>query len=203
MANQKINANEIARLFGISTTPVREAVLMLGAEGFVTINSHREAIVKEISYEELREMGRVLELLDSLGSSLAMDNLSSEKLKELEYLTEEMERFCYLRSIEKYMDLNIGIHQKIWECIPNRFLHSTLRSVSNQILRYKYLYIYAFKRPRVLENSMNEHREILQALKIRDKKKLKYLILGHWSFPLQAYPFEEGLKEYSRMSERR
>ena len=39
--------------------------------------------------------------------------------------------------------------------------------------------------------------------KIRDRKKLKYLILGHWSFPLQAYPFQEGLKEYSRMNERR
>ena len=68
-ANQKINEKEIAQSFGTSTTPVREAVMRLGAEGFVITDSHRETIVKEISLEELKEILLVMGHLDSLGFS--------------------------------------------------------------------------------------------------------------------------------------
>lgn len=195
-ANQKINDKEIAQLFEISTTPVREAVLKLGAEGFVTINSHREAVVKEISYKELKEIFQVIGILDSLATCLASEALTPEELKELEDLTQLMENSCYIQSIEKYMAINQDIHKKIWERIPNRFLRSTLEYINDQMLRYSYARFYAFRKPGVLERSLQEHKEILEALKNKDKKKLKTLILKHWGSLLQPSPFEEGLKEY-------
>lgn len=195
-SNQKINEKEIAQLFEVSTTPVREAVLRLGAEGFVTINSHRETVVKEIYYEELKEIFQVLGTLDSLASCLAVDNLSSETLEDLEHLTKEMERHCDLNSIEKYIAINQDIHKKIWERIPNRFLQATLHYVNDQMLRYNYARFYAFRKHGALERSMEEHKEILEALKNKDKKRLKNLIAKHWGSLLQPSPFEEGLKEY-------
>jgi len=193
-SNQKINEKEISQLFKVSTTPVREAVLRLGAEGFVTINSHREAVVKEIYYEELKEIFQVLGTLDSLASCLAVDNLSSETLEDLEHLTKEMERHCNIHSIEKYITINQDIHKKIWQLIPNRFLQATLNYVNDQMLRYNYARIYAFRKPGALERSMKEHKEILEALK--NKKRLKNLMAKHWGSLLQPSPFEEGLKEY-------
>lgn len=195
-ANQRINEKEIASFFGVSTTPVREAVLKLGAEGFVNINSHREALVKEISYQELKEIFQVLSVLDCLASTLAADHLSAEELKELEELTAEMESHCHPDGIEKYMSLNIDIHNRIWESLPNRFLRDTLRYVNDQMLRYNYARLYAYHKPGVMERSMNEHREILKALKERDKNRLRTLMLNHWGSLLQPSPFEDGLKEY-------
>jgi len=195
-ANQKINEKEIAQLFGVSTTPVREAVLRLGAEGFVTLDSHREAVVKEISYKEIKDIFQVLGILDSLGSSLAVDNLSPEDLKEIEDLTKKMEQHCLQNSIEEFMAVNIDVHKRIWECIPNKFLQSTLLYVNDQMLRYNYARSYAFRKPGVLEKSMEEHKEILEALKSRDKKQVKNLLLKHWGSFLHPSPFEEGLKEY-------
>ena len=195
-ANQRINEKEIANFFGVSTTPVREAVLKLGAEGFVNINSHREAVVKEISYQELKEIFQVLSVLDCLASTLAADHLSAEELKELEELTAEMESHCHPDGIEKYMTLNIDIHNRIWESLPNRFLRDTLRYVNDQMLRYNYARLYAYHKPGVMERSMNEHREILKALKERDKNRLRTLMLNHWGSLLQPSPFEDGLKEY-------
>lgn len=195
-ANQRINEKEIANFFGVSTTPVREAVLKLGAEGFVNINSHREAVVKEISYQELKEIFQVLSVLDCLASTLAADHLSAEELKELEELTAEMESHCHPDGIEKYMTLNIDIHNRIWEFLPNRFLRDTLRYVNDQMLRYNYARLYAYHKPGVMERSMNEHREILKALKERDKNRLRTLMLNHWGSLLQPSPFEDGLKEY-------
>lgn len=202
-ANQRINEKEIAQLFDISTTPVREAVLRLGAEGFVKVNSHREAVVREITFEELKEIFQVLGVLDSMGSSLAADHVSSETLKEIEDLTDEMERHCHMSSIEKYMALNTEIHQRIWDCIPHRFLRQVLYYVSGHMFRYNAARAYAFGKAGVLERSLEEHKEILHAFKIRDKKKLKTLMLRHWGSILRSFHFEEGLKEYLSMNEGR
>jgi DNA-binding GntR family transcriptional regulator len=195
-AKQRINEKEIATTFGVSTTPVREAVLRLGAEGFVTINSHREALVKEISFNELKEIFQVLAHLDSLGSSMAVDNLNPEDLKELEHLTKEMENHCHKNSIEKFMDLNVDVHRKIWESIPNRFLRSVLLNANGQMLRYNYARVHAYQKPGVLEKSMADHKEILKTLKSKDKKKIKNLMAKHWGSILKPSPFKEGLKEY-------
>ncbi|MDH4220378.1 MAG: GntR family transcriptional regulator [Candidatus Aminicenantes bacterium] len=196
-ANQRINDKEIASIFGISTTPVREAILRLGAEGFVTINSHREALVREISFNELKEIFQVLAHLDSLASSLALNNLSPEKIKEIERLTKEMEKHCHRNSIETYMDLNVDVHKKIWESIPNRFLQSVLQHINNQMLRYNNARFYAFQKHRgALEKSMADHKEILKALKNKDKRKIRSLLLKHWGSILKPSPFEKGLKEY-------
>lgn len=195
-ANQKINEKEIANHFQVSTTPVREAVLKLGAEGFVNINSHREAVIKEISYVELKEILQVLGTLDSLALNLAADNLNPDDIKELEDLTKKMERHCQVSSIEKYLSINFVIHSKIWLSLPNIFLKDTLQYVYNQLQRYNYARFYAFRKPGVLERSLNEHKEILAALKSKDKKQLKTLMKKHWGSLLQPSPFEDGLKEY-------
>lgn len=195
-ANQKIKDKEIAKLFDVSTTPVREAVLKLGAEGFVMINSHREALVREAFYEELTEIFQVLSLLDSVGASSAIDCIGPETMEELENLAEELESSCHDDSIEKFMAINQDFHKKIWECIPNRFLESTLQFINNQMLRYNYARLYAFKKPGALKRSLEEHKDIIEAIRNKDKKRLKKLIAKHWGSLLQASPFKEGLEEY-------
>ena len=134
--------------------------------------------------------------MDSLGSSLAADNLSPEDLEDLENLTSEMEQHCHRDSTEKYVALNQDIHKKIWRHIPNRVLRSTLHYVNDQMLRYSYAHLKAFKKSDVLKISMREHREIFTALKNRDKKKLKNLLFEHWNSRLQSSSYEEGIREY-------
>ena len=195
-ANQRINEKEIADNFGVSTTPVREAVLRLGAEGFVTINFHREAVVKETSYEELKEIFEVLGALDSVATSTAAENLSPEKLKELEDLTKEMEDHCSTSSLEKYSDLHVNMHNEIWNSTPNKFLKGLIQQINDQMLRYKHARIHAFQKPGVLKKSIDEHKELIKALRDKDKRRLKILMPKHWVSPLKSSSFKEGLNEY-------
>lgn len=201
--NQKINEKEVANLFQVSTTPVREAVLRLGAEGFLTINSHKEALVREISYKELKEISQIMGALDSLAVSLAIDSLASEEIKEIEKMTETMEGHLRNRSVEKYMEINIAIHTRIWKSVPNKFLQETLNYVSGQLMRYNNARYYAYHKPGTLARSLKEHKEILKALKARNRKRLKILILKHWDSILQSTPFHRGLKEFIRMNQGR
>lgn len=202
-ANQRINEKEIALFFNVSTTPVREAVLMLGAEGFVTINSHREAVVKGISSDELKEIFQVLSILDGYGTCSAVDYINSQGLEDLEALTEEMRLCCQLSSLDKYMKLNMDIHKKIWEFIPSKFLRQILCYVSDQMLRYNAVRSYAFSMPGVIDQSLDQHREIIIALKTKNKKRIKNLMMRHWGSILRSYHIEEGLREYLSPSERR
>ena len=74
-AGQRIYEKEIAKQYGVSTTPVREAFLRLSAEGYLSIDSHRKASVRKISYKELEDIFRVMGDLDALAMSQAVDHI--------------------------------------------------------------------------------------------------------------------------------
>ena len=193
-AGQKIDEREIASFFQVSSTPVREAIFMLGAEGLVTIKSHKEVIVKELSQKELKEIFQVLSILESYAVTLAADNIGDKDLKEIEALHREMARYCRKNSIEKYCELNRAIHNKLWECVPNEFLKKTLHSINNQFQRYSYAQYYALGKSGALKKSLQEHEEILKALKAKNKRQLKTLLSKHWGSFLHPSGFEKGLK---------
>jgi len=192
----KLHEKEIAALFQVSSTPVREAIFMLGAEGLVTIKSHKEVVVKELSHEELKEIFQVLSILEGYAVSMAVDNIGSKELKELEELQTQMASYCKKISIEKYCELNRAIHNRLWELVPNEFLRKTLHSVHNQFQRYSYAQYYALGKTGALKKSLREHEEILVALKTKNKSRLKTLLAKHWGSYLRPSSFEKGLKEY-------
>jgi len=194
-ANQPINEKEIAKLFSISTTPVREAVLRLGVEGYVKLDSHRDALVMEVSYEELKEIFDVLGMLDGFAAGLAAEQLTPEDLEEIEETTARMARHCGVKSIDKYLSLNAEIHLKIWSAVPNRMLRKTLLNLYDQLLRYNYARIQAFRRPGILEKSMNSHNELLNALKRKDAAEIEELATNHWNLLFNPSGFEAEFKE--------
>jgi len=178
--NQRINEKKIAALFDSSTTPVREAILRLSAEGFIQISRYRHAIVKEISSKELQEMYEVMTILDYHALKLAIKELTDENLQEIEDLTIELEKHCSLDSLEEYLDLNAFIHTSIWKVIENKFFYSTLIQVYDQIQRYVYARYSVFMRHGALKESLSKHKNLLKALKSRDSSNLLKLVKEHW-----------------------
>ena len=195
-ANQRINEKELVEYFQVSRTPIREAILRLEAKGFITIDSYRRAIVKEISYRELMEIFQVLGALDRLAVSQAADRLTPQNLNKLESLVEKMEKYCSLDSIEKYFEFNEKFHDEIWKAVENRLLLEILNSVRERMQRYTYARISAFKKPEALEKSLKQHKALLAALKRKDKEKLKKMIVEHRVSLLKFSPYAKELKEY-------
>lgn len=203
-ANQRINEKEIAGRFHVSRTPVREAVLRLAAEGFVKIDSYRRAVVKEISFEELGEILQVLGALDRLALSLAIDNMNQKDIEKLEKLTERMEKVCSLNSVEKYIEANAAFHNELWKAVPNKLLLEMLHFVRDKKERYSYARLYGYKRPGFIEKSMKHHRELIKAIKARDKEKLKDMIVKHRTLLLESATKKqkEELREYLMSEEK-
>lgn len=193
-ANQRIIEKDIAKMFGVSTTPVREALLRLAAEGYLSIDSHRKTVVKEASIEELKDILQVLAELDTISIGHVVEHIQPEQIKELKELTEQMEQVGRSKDIEKYLELNTTIHKKIWDILPNKVLQRTIEFVHSQLMRYMYSRLSAFQEPAVLDQSIQEHRKILRALEDKDKRALKSLIKSNWSLLPEKQPKKSGEK---------
>lgn len=182
--NQRINEKEIADGFSVSRTPVREALVRLAEEGFVNIISHREIVVKEILYEELVEIFQVMAILDSFATISALDKLTPEDIIKLEKMTTKLEHHYHKEEIEKFIAVNYGIHNRIWNRVPNSFLKKDLRFCVTHIRRYNNALNSTFYKSEILDRSMKAHREILEGLRTKNKKKLKTVVFEHWIPPL-------------------
>lgn len=184
-AGQRIYEKEIANLYGVSTTPVREAFLKLNAEGYISIDSHRKASVKKISFKELEDIFMVMGDLDALAVSQAVDNFTPDCIQEIEELIAEMEEICQSSFVERFLELNVAIHYKIWSALPNKVMERTLHFVHGQLLRYNYARYVAFQDPEIMRRSLDEHKNILNALTNKNKREIKKFIKTHWSFLIQ------------------
>jgi DNA-binding GntR family transcriptional regulator len=184
-AGQRIYEKEIAKQFGVSTTPVREAFLKLNAEGYISIDSHRKASVRNISFQELEDIFVVMGDLDSLAVCQVLDHITPDRLMEIEELIAEMEEVCRSSFVERFLELNVTIHYKIWSALPNKVMERTLHYVHGQLLRYNYARYVAFQDPEIMRRSLEEHKKILNALRAKNKREIKKFIKTHWSFLIQ------------------
>lgn len=182
--NQKINEKEIADSFKVSTTPVREALVRLEAEGFTKITSHRDVVVKEISYGDLAELFQVIGILDCLAATLLVDKIDPKEFIKVEKMTNKLEHYYNQKEVEKFIDMNYEIHDRIWNHLTNKYLQKSLKHCLAHIKRCNYALNSAFHKKEILDASMNAHKEILEALNKKEKGKLKQIIQQHWNPPL-------------------
>jgi DNA-binding GntR family transcriptional regulator len=191
-ANQKINETEIGDLFKVSRTPVREAIFQLAAEGFIEIDYHRGAMVKELSLKEVKDIYQVIANLDTLGMKLIdFENVDEKTIKKLELSLSKIESAFHKKDLDKYVDVNIEFHEQIWQYIPNFFLHEVLRMCIIQITRYIYLWNRFFEDPGNLKKTLDAHQEIIEALKNENRSKLKAIVSKHWIFPDSSFMSED------------
>jgi DNA-binding GntR family transcriptional regulator len=182
--NQKINENEIAASFNVSRTPVREALVRLEAEGFTKITSHRDVVVKEVSYEDLAELFQVIGILDCLAATLVVDKIDPREFIKVENMTNKLEHYYNQKEVGKFIDMNYEIHNRIWSHLTNKYLKKSLKHCLAHIKRCNYALSSAFHKKDLLDESMKAHKKILEALNKKEKEKLKQIIRQHWNPPL-------------------
>ncbi len=197
-ANQRIQEKEIASSFKVSTTPVREAIRRLAGEGLVKVNSHRDVVVREISYKELMDIYRVMAWIDELSIRLTFERARDITREEVEKFIQELEKIANKENVEKWLITNEKMYLKICELSGNEFLYQIRMMINAQLGRYKPLRFFLFTREDVIEKSMKEFKRLLSVFKSKDKKALERLDSSHW---LNFLPKEAEWIEYRRLKE--
>ena len=180
-----IDELRIAEELGISRTPLREALKVLAAEGLVTMKVRRGAYVTEVSEQDLREVYDLLALLEADAAAALCERASEADLSELVALHEALELAAApdSGSRERFFSLNEDFHRRMLELAHNRWrmqVVSDLRKVM-KLNRQGSL----FKSGRI-EESLAEHRAILDALLARDATETARRVRIHFANGLQA-----------------
>lgn len=162
--------------FAISRTPLREALMVLAAEGLIDLSPHRGATVSKLSPESLEHMFPVMEALEGLAGELACEYMTEADLDDIRELHERMIAHFQRGERLEYFQLNQRIHHKIVEAARNPVLMDVYTGLSGRIRRARYLANMDGER---WQQAIAEHEQILDALKARDGKRLSHLLVDH------------------------
>ena len=176
-----IDELKLAEEYGISRTPLREALKVLATEGLVTMKVRRGAYVTEVSERDLADVYHLLALLESDAAGVVATEATAAQLKELQSLHRELEKSVGQR--EKFFELNEVFHMRLLAIADNRWrdqMVADLRKVM-KLNRHNSL----LKTGRMQE-SLAEHRALMAALTARDAVATVLRMREHFANGLEA-----------------
>jgi DNA-binding GntR family transcriptional regulator len=162
--------------FGVSRTPLREALKVLAAEGLLELLPNRGARVARMTAEDIAQTLKVIGTLEALAGELACARLTDDELAEVRALHHEMLAHHARRDRLAYFKANQAIHQAIVAASGNAVLAQTYASLSGRIRRARYA---ANLDPKRWDEAVAEHELLLQALAARDGQRLSRLLRTH------------------------
>jgi len=165
---------EIARSFGVSTTPVREALAMLQQEGLVRLHPQRGAVVFLPSVEDLREHYEIRAALEALAAGKAADSFAAEWAAPLEAMLDEM---AGGPPAARYIALNQRFHTALYAHSGRRQLVEMIAGLRDASSAYLHIYRAAEDFPVARLDA--EHREILAACVARDPERAAHATRLH------------------------
>lgn len=156
-----IEEQALAEEFGISRTPLREALKVLASEGLVTLKPRRGCYVAEISREDLEEIFPVLALLEGRCAYEATTKAGPEDLRRLRALHEALEQRARGNDVEGFFDANQAFHRAVQEIAGNRWLLQIIGDMRKVMKLTRHHSLLVEGR---LQESLKEHRRIIAAI---------------------------------------
>jgi DNA-binding GntR family transcriptional regulator len=178
-----IDEVKLAQEYGISRTPLREALKVLATEGLVTMKMRRGAYVTEVSDQDLQEVYHLLSLLESDAAGVVAGHGTAAQVRELQAIHAELEGA--VQDPDRFFAINERFHMRLLEIAGNRWRNqmvADLRKVM-KLNRHNSL----LKSGRIAE-SLQEHRLVMQALDKRDAGAAVERMREHFRNGLEAAP---------------
>ena len=166
----------LSKRLGVSRTPIRGALHRLAEEGLVEIHPNRGATVVGINIDDLVDIYTIRERLEGLASALAAKRTTSEEIKRLSEAVDLAEFYISKNDTEHIKELDTVFHSIIYSASGSRFLARTLSELHRKIKSYRKR---SLSVPGRLENTAEEHREILEAIKRGDADEADRLTSLH------------------------
>lgn len=171
-----IDEQALARAYGISRTPMREALKVLSAEGLVTLIPRRGCYVAEIPEREVEEIFPVLALLEGRSAHEATLKASAEDVRHLEELHEKLEHYAAQKKTESFFEVNQEFHRTLHEIGGNRWL---LQFIDEMRKVMRLVRFHSLASEGRVEQSVAEHRQIMAAIRKRDAEAADKLMHDH------------------------
>ena len=176
-----IDEVKLAQEYGISRTPLREALKVLAAEGLVTMKVRRGAYVTEVSEQDLAEVYHLLALLESDAAAVVAGKASPAELKELQALHRDLAGA--VKDRDRFFALNERFHMRLLEIAGNRWRNQMVADLRKLMKLHRHNSLLKSGR---IQESLAEHRQVMKALEKRDGAAAMQRMQQHFTNGLEA-----------------
>jgi len=183
MPGSAIDMEETSKKLGVSKTPLRDALLQLEMEEFVTILPRRMVVVNSLKKDDIRNYYEIIGSLESMAMLKAFERLKAADIEAMQKLNAGMKDAIAANDFDLYYEQNLAFHNTFLNLCGN---DSLVKLVNNLKKR-----LYDFPRPQGFvkeweESSILEHQALIDLLrKGRGQDAANHIRDVHWSFKVQ------------------
>lgn len=172
----KIIEAKLADELGVSRTPVREALKQLELDGLVENIPNRGVVVKGISKQDISDIYTIRQAIEGIAATWCVERITDQEVQELKEIFDLMEFYTFKKDVEKISELNTRFHEVIYHSTKSRYLEHVLKDFQIFIksTRNKSL-----KSEGRLDEALEEHRRIIEAIMAKDVEAAKSSIAHH------------------------
>ncbi len=176
-----IDELKIADEYGISRTPLREALKVLATEGLVTMKVRRGAYVTEVNEKDLTDVYHLLSLLEADAAGVVAAQATDAQIKVLQDLHSQLEKA--VRNRERFFEINEAFHMQLLVIANNRWRDQMVLDLRKVMKLNRHNSLLKSGR---IEESLAEHSAIMQALSSRNAKAAMQRMREHFANGLEA-----------------
>ena len=182
----RLDEESLAARFGLSRTPVREAILQLVYSGLVVKKPRQGAVVAPLDLHRMVQMFEVMSEVEGLCARFAARRMSPDEKAHLTGLHATAARMCEARDLDEYYAVNRAFHEAIYDGSHNEVLQEMARSLFARLAPYRR---YQLNHPQRVEGSFHEHGEVVAAIAAADPDRAQMAMRKHVT--IQADIFAE------------
>ncbi len=171
-----IDEQALALAYGISRTPMREALKVLAAEGLVQLKPRRGCYVTELSEQDLDEIFPVMALLEGRAAFEAAGKAGPADLATLSLIHEQLEHYAAAGDTDHFFAANQAFHTAVRQLAGNRWLAQLIDDTRKML---KLTRRDSLRLEGRLKQSLAEHRAILEAIRMHDANDAGRLMQAH------------------------
>jgi len=177
-----ITEADICKMFRVSRTPAREALIELTANGILAKIPNKGYAIKELSEKAKLEVFDLIACLDSMAAKLAMPAITKEDIERMRELLDMIDIAIKYKNYKRYYDLQVEFHDVYISKCDNEQVIKMLNRAKSSVAEYWHLDEKTEHTFSTLEEVNKEHREMLRLIEKKDIKGLRaYIEDVHWA----------------------
>ncbi len=173
---ERLIEQRLAKDFGVSRTPIREAISRLEHDGLVDKTPQGGVMVRGTTKEEIEEIFGLRAIMESYAASLATERVDEEVLHRLQVIIDKSEGALQQRNVNRFIQLNSEFHEIIYRESRSEKLYQMINDMRDYFYKYRVLILKMEGMPDI---SLQDHKRMLQAMREGDTQKVEQLVKEH------------------------
>ena len=175
---ERLTESNLSKKYGVSHGVIREALMLLSSEGFVTISPNKGASVTKVSTRELEDYYGLIAVLERKAVEWATPNITAPDIEKLIGINDSLKAIMVSESqkrLQNWGELNLSFHRFIWDRCGNDKLGWLVETIRQRLFRYRYTLFMITS----ADEYIKDHEQIIDCIKKKDPEKAGQAMEDH------------------------